>query len=181
MRYLVFTLLLAAPITLVGWVAWRGRVPPAAEAAPAPAAATAARSADATLRALFDVPLSGAVVTGAVALYDATTLSDRIDGAAPQYLERHFRHLAAAEMVTPQGADLTCEVYDMGAAANAGSIADAERSAYGHDVPGFSGARAGPLSLAFRGGRFYVKLTALDARAETMLPAIGRALRDRLR
>jgi len=35
---------------------------------------------------------------------------------------------------------------------------------------------AGPMSLVFRRGRFYVKLTAFDPGGEAALPELGRAL-----
>lgn len=155
-------------------------VPAAAAPAPPAAAPPAAPAADPDLPRLLE-GLPGARLQGAVALYDEKTLSDYIDGAAPLYLARGFRRLAAAELVAAGGGELTADVYDMGTPENAASVFAAEASPRARPVPGFEAAAAGSLSLVFRQGRFHVKLTAFDARGEAALADVGRALAARMR
>jgi len=181
-------ILIGIPIALAGWVVWRGSARPRGEgpqpvaqtpAAPAPAAPV--RSDDETLLALFASAVGPATLHGEVTLYDDQKLFDYIDGAAPLYLQRHFRKLAATEMTTADGGELTCDVYDMRAPENAESIFAAERSSSAQAAPAWPEALLGKRSLVFRRGRYYAKLTAFDDKAEARLPAIGQALRERMR
>jgi hypothetical protein len=177
LRPFVAALLVAVPVVLVGWVAWSGRGPPRQ-----PAASSAGRGgAEASLPGLFQALPPGARLKGPVAFYDERSLFDYIDGAAPLYLQRHFRRLAAAEVAVAGGGEITADVYDMSAPADAASIFAAERSPSGRPVPGLDAAAAGPLSLVFHRGRFYVKLTAFDGRGEAALPEIARALAGGMR
>jgi len=116
-----------------------------------------------------------------VALYDAKGLFDYIDGAAPLFIDRGFRRLGAAEMATPDGGELTCDVYDMGSPDNARAIFTKERSPSAKSVPGWDGAVAGPKSFVFHYGKYYVKLTAFDDKAESRLPELAKALKERMR
>jgi hypothetical protein len=136
---------------------------------------------DAVLKGLLGAPLAGVTVKGAVTLYDSKGLFDYVDGAAPIYIERKFRRLAAAEMTTPDGGELTCDIYDMAAPENAKSIFDKERSPAAKAVDGWPEAIMGPKSLVFRNGRYYVKLTAFDAKAEGLLPEVAKGLRGRMK
>ena len=184
MRWVVVVLLVAVPVALVTWVVANGRRPLPPEVAPGAAAAASqpgGRDEDGALKALLATPLAGATVKGAVTLYDAKGLFDYIDGAAPIYIERKFRRLAAAEMGTPDGGELTCDVYDMAAPENAQSIFDKERSPAAKVVDGWPEAITGPKSLVFRNGRYYVKLTAFDAKAEALLPEVAKGLRTRMK
>lgn len=180
MRYLVFAVLVLVPSTLIGWIAWQGQHAPAT--APAASASAGARSpdADAALVALFKGSPGGAKAKEKVALYDEKGLFDYIDGAAPLYIQRHFRKLAAAEMATPEGSELTCDVYDMAAPDNAQAIFDAEKSPSARAVAGWAKAVSGPMSFVFSNGRYYVKLTAFDKKAEAVLPGLAAALRERM-
>jgi hypothetical protein len=81
------------------------------------------------LRALFEAPPAGVKIKEKVALYDEKGLFDYIDGAAPIFIDRHFRKLAAAELATAEGSDLVCDVYDMATPENAQAIFDKEKSA----------------------------------------------------
>ena len=135
---------------------------------------------DGALLALFEGDLGGARVKEKVALYDQKGLFDYVDGAAPVFIERGYRKLAAGELKSAAGSDLTCDVYDMASAANAAAIFDKERSASFKPVEGWPEAIAGSLSFVFHAGRFYVKLTAFDAKAEATLPTLARALRGRM-
>jgi hypothetical protein len=183
MRWIVAALLVAVPVALVTWVVASGRRPLPPEVAPAPAAAASqpGQDEDAVLKALFAPPLAGATVKGAVTLYDQKGLFDYIDGAAPIFIERKFRRLAAAEMGTPDGGELTCDVYDMAAPENARSIYDKERSPAAKVVDGWPEAITGPKSFVFRHGRYYAKLTAFDAKAEALLPEVAKGLRSRMK
>ena len=192
MRNLLFAVLVALPLVLIGWMVWRGQQG-SEEVRPPPRApgeadvsrdgggpSNAVAGEDAALLALLSGELGGARVDGAAVLYDDRTLFDYIDGAAPIFIERHFRKLAAAEMMTPEGGSLTCDVYDMQTPANATSIFDAERSPAAVAVADWPEAIAGPRAFVFHHDRFYVKLTAFDAGAEALLPALAQALRDRM-
>jgi hypothetical protein len=168
------------PPTLIGILVWHGREAPPAERAPA-AARPAGQEADLALRALFEPAPAGATIKEKVALYDEKGLFDYIDGAAPIFIDRHFRKLAAAEMATPEGSDLVCDVYDMATPENAQSIFDKEKSAQAKAVDGWAEAITGPMSLVFHHARYYAKLTAFDAKAEALLPAVARALKEKMK
>ncbi|MFH0901870.1 MAG: DUF6599 family protein [Pseudomonadota bacterium] len=135
---------------------------------------------ESTLLALFKSSMAGAKVKGQVVLYDEKTLFDYIDGAAPLYLDRRFRILAAAEMDTAEGGEMTCDIYDMTAAEHAQSIFATERSPNAAAIASWPEALTGAKSFVFHKGRFYVKLTAFDSRAENALPEIAQVLRERL-
>jgi hypothetical protein len=179
-RIVVFAVLALLPPTLIGSILWQGR-----KALPAEKLGAAARptgqDADAALRGLFDAQFAGAKLKEKVALYDEKGLFDYIDGAAPIFIERHFRKLGAAELSTPEGSDLVCDVYDMAAPENALSIFDKEKSASAKPVDGFPDAISGPMSFVFHRARYYVKLTAFDAKAEAVLPAVARTLTEKMK
>ena len=180
MRILLLVVLSLIPPTLIGSLVWNGRRVLPAEHAPAQARSSG-QEADATLKSLFETPLPGAKVKEKVALYDEKGLFDYIDGAAPIFIERHFRRLAATEMATPEGSDLVCDVYDMGTSENAQSIFNAEKSANAKVVEGWPEAIAGSMSFVFHNGRFYTKMTAFDAKAEAALPLVARALKEKMK
>jgi hypothetical protein len=182
MRWIVAALLVAVPVALITWVVASGRRPLPPEVAP-PAASQPApgQDEDGVLKALLAPPLAGATPKEKIALYDSKGLFDYIDGAAPIYIERKFRRLAAAEMATPGGGELTCDVYDMAAPENAQSIFDKERSPAAKAVDGWPEAITGPKSFVFRHGRYYTKLTAFDAKGEALLPEVAKVLRARMK
>jgi len=177
-RTLAIVALGVLPIALVGWIFYRGATQPLPELVlvESPPAA----GPDVKLKALFDGDLGGVTRNGELTLYDEKTLFEYINGAAPIFLERHFRRLAAAELKL-QTSELVCDVYDMGEAANATSIFDKERSASAKPVEGWDGAVSGSMSFVFHQGPYYVKLTAFDATAEAALPALARALKGKMK
>jgi len=179
-RTIVFAVLALIPPTLIGSLVWHGHEAPPAEKAPA-ARRSSGQEADAALRALFEPAPAGAKIKEKIALYDDKGLFDYIDGAAPIFIERHFRKLAASEMATPDGSDLVCDIYDMGTPENAQSIFDKEKSTSAKPVEGWPEAIVGPMSLVFHHARYYAKLTAFDAKAEAFLPAVARALKEKMR
>jgi hypothetical protein len=181
-RYVVFAILALVPMSLVGWIVWHGQQTPVVAAASASAGHKShGGGADAALRAFFDGAPGGAKTKDKAALYDEKGLFDYIDGAAPIFIERHFRKLAAAEMATAEGSDLTCDIYDMNAPENAQSIFDKEKSPTAKPVPDWPEAIMGPMSFVFSNGRYYVKLTAFDKKAEAALPELAKALRERMK
>jgi hypothetical protein len=188
LKYVVFAVLVLIPVFLVGWVVREGRsVPPTSPLASAAfAGGTAAPEGpkadpdDAPLLALFEGSPGGAKAKAMPSLYDEKRLFDYIDGAAPLYIDRHFRRLAAAEMATADGADLTCDVYDMREAENAASIFLSEKSGSSKTVDDWPQALVGSMSFVFRKGRYYVKLTAFDKKSEAALPGLALALRERM-
>ena len=168
-----------------GVVILGGRHLPTALAAGASASAVTPGPAqslgDAALRGFFKGALAGAKLKDKVTLYDEKGLFDYIDGGAPLYVKHHFRKLGAAEVVTDSGGELVCDIYDMNAAENATTIFDSEKSAAAKPVTGWPGAAAGPMWFVFHHGCYYVKLTAFDKKAEATLPALARALRDKMK
>lgn len=179
-RIIVFAILALIPPTLIGTLVWQGRKAPVVEHAPA-SARPSGQEADATLRALFEPSPAGAKVKEKVALYDEKGLFDYIDGAAPIFIERHFRKLAAAEMATPEGSDLVCDVYDMATPENAQAIFDKEKSPNAKPAEGWPEAIVGPMSFVFHHARYYIKLTAFDAKAESALPLVARSLKEKMK
>jgi hypothetical protein len=185
-KYAIFVVLVAIPLALIGWVVRQGRqVPPVSPTASASSSAGSGRAVakdpdDKPLLELFEGNPGGAKVKDKVALYDEKGLFDYIDGAAPIYIERKFRKLAAAEMVTGEGSELACDVYDMREAENASSIFLTEKSSASQPVEDWPQAISGRMSFIFRRGRYYVKLTAFDNKSEAALPGIARALRERM-
>lgn len=179
-RIIVFAILALIPPTLIGTLVWQGRKAPVVEHAPA-SARPSGQEADATLRALFEPSPAGAKVKEKVALYDEKGLFDYIDGAAPIFIERHFRKLAAAEMATPEGSDLVCDVYDMATPENAQAIFDKEKSPNAKLADGWPEAIIGPMSFVFHHARYYIKLTAFDAKAEAVLPLVARSLKEKMK
>jgi hypothetical protein len=178
-RIVALAILAMVPPVLIGALVWQGRRSPPAERAAS--ARPPGQDADVALRALFDGPFTGAKLKEKVTLYDAKGLFDYIDGAAPIFIERHFRQLGAAEFSTPEGSDLVCDVYDMATPENALSIFLKEKSSQAKLVEGFPDAISGPLSFVFHQARYYTKLTAFDAKAEATLPAVARALKERMK
>jgi len=178
-RIVVFAVLALIPPTLIGSLLWQGRKAPPTEKVVA--ARPSGQEADAALRALFDAQFPGAKVKDKVALYDEKGLFDYFDGAAPIFIERHFRKLGAAELSTPEGSDLVCDVYDMATLENAQSIFDKEKSPSAKPAEGFPDAISGPMSFVFHHSRYYTKLTAFDAKAEAVLPAVARTLKEKMK
>ena len=182
MRYVVFAILALVPMVLVGWIIGHGyQTPVVASASAKPGHKGHGRGADAALRSFFEGAPGGTKTKDKVGLYDEKGLFDYIDGAAPIFIERHFRKLAAAEMATAEGSDLTCDIYDMNAPENAQSIFEKEKSPTAKTVADWPEAITGPMSFVFSNGRYYVKLTAFDKKAEAALPDLARALRERMK
>jgi hypothetical protein len=177
-RIISFVVLSLLPPILIGLLLWEGRQAPPVEHAAV--VKTTGQDADGALRGLFEPAPAGTKTKEKVALYDEKGLFDYIDGAAPIFIERHFRKLAASELATPEGSDLVCDVYDMVAPENAQSIFDKEKSSQAKPVDGWPEAISGPMSFVFHHARYYAKLTAFDAKAEAMLPAVARALKERM-
>jgi hypothetical protein len=190
MRYLFVAVLVAVPSVLITWIVSRGVYGDVAErcaavkgaAPPSTPAASPAASADPDqrLKAILADALPGFSVNGTVELYDAKGLFDYIDGAAPLYIDRKFRKLAAAEMKLDGGGELTADVYDMSDAEHARSIYEAEATPTAEAVAIGDGGRKSTMAMVFRKGAFYVKLTAFDAKAEAALPALAEALVARM-
>jgi hypothetical protein len=169
------------PPAFIGLMVKQGLRAPAPAAVPAGKPRPSGAEADKTLLALFQDDLGGAKIKDKVGLYDEKGLFDYIDGAAPIFIDRHYRKLAAAEMASAEGNDMVCDIYDMAEPANAESIFNAEKSAQAKPVTDFPDAISGPMSFVFRSGRYYVKLTAFDAKAEAALPGLAKALKGKMK
>jgi hypothetical protein len=185
-RSILFAILVAVPTALVTWVIARGSGVCRVEGPPStakPGAAIVSTDPDVALKALFAPPLGNFTVKDEVPLYDQKGLFDYIDGAAPVFIERNFRKLAPAELkvaTTAGEGELTAEVYDMVAPANAASIYSFERPQTAEAFAAGDEGHRGRLSLVFRKGRYYVKLTAFNAVAEAQLPDLARLLTGRM-
>jgi hypothetical protein len=184
MRHIILALLVALPTALVTWVITRGVYDhPGSRCAECPTPETAAIAAkqdpDAMLRDLFAPPLGEFQINGAMELYDPQGLFDYINGAAPLYIERNFRKLAAAEM-SVAGGELTCDVYDMAARENAAAVFEAESTPTAQPAELGDAGRSGSMALVFRKDRYYVKLTAFDPDAESALPTLANLLLERM-
>jgi hypothetical protein len=180
-RVIIFVVLALIPPVFIGWMVREGRRAPAPAVAAAGKPRPSGADADKSLLALFEGDLGGAKVKDKVGLYDEKGLFDYIDGAAPIFIQRHYRKLAAAEMASADGNDMVCDVYDMAESANAESIFNAEKSATAQPVADFPDAISGPMSFVFRAGRYYVKLTAFDKKAEAALPGLAKALKGKMK
>jgi hypothetical protein len=180
-RIIVFVMLALIPPVFIGWMVREGRRAPAPAVAAAGKPRPSGADADKGLLALFEGDLGGAKVKDKVGLYDEKGLFDYIDGAAPIFIDRHYRKLAAAEMASAGGDDMVCDVYDMAEPANAEAIFNAEKSATATPVADFPDAISGPMSFVFRSGRYYVKLTAFDKKAEAALPGLAKALKGKMK
>jgi hypothetical protein len=178
-RKLIFVILSLLPPVVIGGLIWHGRQPPPVEHAPA-VAKSPAQAAEAKLRTLLEPAPTGTKITEKVTFYDEKTLFDYNDGAAPIFLDRHFLRLGTAEYSTPEGSAMPCAIFDMVAPENAQSIFDKEKSSQAKPVDGWPEAISGPLYLGFHHGRYYAKLTAFDAKGDALLPAVARALKERM-
>lgn len=188
MRNVLIVLLIAVPIALASWVFLRepdtsqnaaATVASPSAGAPEPEAKPATDDEDTTLKALLATPLAGATVDGKVTLYDADGLFDYINGAAPIFIERKFRKLAATDLKFGDG-EATCDIYDMSEPDNAKSIYDKERPQSAKTFEVGEQGHSGSMALVFRQGRYYVKLTAFDPDAEEQLPKLAALLVERM-
>ena len=178
-RNLLFALLAIIPPSLFGALVWHGRAHAPVETV-FPAKKIPKADLDMALLALFKGDIGPAKVKEKATLYDQKGLFDYIDGAAPLFIDRHYRKLGAAELAV-DGSDLVCDVYDMAADENAKGIFETEKSANAKLVEGWPDAISGSMSFVFHHLRYYVKLTAFDAKAEAALPAVARALKERMK
>jgi hypothetical protein len=147
----------------------------AADAAPRAAPARAA------VEAAFARPVGGATLEGgALTWYDSKGLFDYIDGGAPLYIEKGFVRLAAAELRSSSGGEISADCYDMGGTAGALAVYASSRSASAKPAGVGDEGQVSRMGLDFRKGRWYVKLTAFDPKSEAALPAIAKDIAARL-
>lgn len=179
MRWLLLTVLIAIPVSLVAWVGWAKvhDAPPEF----VPPDAPKSEDPEPALRKLFVGDLGGLVVKGEPSVFDEKSLFDAIDGAAPIFIERRFRRSITVELATTSGHEATCDVYDMTDEEHAQSIFRKEKSSQAKTPADWPEALTGPMSLVFHQGRFYVKLIGFDAEAEAALPLVGRALKEKMK
>ena len=158
-------------------------IAPRADSAAKPSTTVAPVDPDVALKALFVAPLGSFTLKEEVPIYDQKGLFDYIDGAAPVFIERNFRRLAPAELKVTSAAgegELTADVYDMTAPVNAAAIYAFEKPQAVEAVTVGDEGHKGKLSLVFRRGPYYVKLTAFNAVAEAQLPELARLLVSRM-
>lgn len=115
-----------------------------------------------TLRlASFTPP--GFKTAGKAELFDATTLSDKIDGKAELYLSSGFQSLACQRFETTKGGGepwLEWFVYDMATPRNAFAVFSLQRRPGAPASPAADLAYAGPNALFIAHGRWYMELIA---------------------
>jgi hypothetical protein len=180
-RTLVFAVLVAALAALVTWIMTRGAVGGRGDAcSTAVAAAAPSSDPDQVLLSLFSGLPDKLSLTGQPRLYDEKGLFEYIDGAAPIFIERHFRKLASAEMKSLDGGELTCDIYDMQSRENAGSIFAVERPRTAQPLGVGDEGHRGRMSTVFRRGRYYAKLTAFNPAGESALAELARVLATKM-
>jgi hypothetical protein len=184
-RQLLFAVLVLVPTALVTWMLARGTGVCRVEGGPvrAPEAAPVEGDPDQALKAIFAAPVGAFTLKEEVPLYDQKGLFDYIDGAAPVFIERSFRKLAPAELKVTSAdgeGEITADVYDMVAPENAASIYGFERPQAAEAAAFGDEGHKGRMSLVFRKGRYYVKLTAFNATAEAQLPELAKLITSRM-
>jgi hypothetical protein len=138
--------------------------------------AAVSRAPRATLGALLPNPKSfGGAPAGEPAYY-STDLYKYIDGGAEAYHKRGFVALVHQEYKTAS-AEITVDIYDMGRAANALAMFQAERSPDCRAVAIGAGGYASEGMLNFTEGRYYVKLLAFSDTGRTAA-VLEKAARD---
>jgi hypothetical protein len=178
----VFVALALVPVAVAAWVLGMGRLAPdrgAAAFVPAATAPTPRVAADPLAAFLGRLPLS-AKTKAPPAYYSRDSLFDYLDGGAPAYLDKGFARLGSVEVLLPDGADFTLDVYDMGAPTNAASLAFSERTPTMKAPADWPEASAAPGVFYFPSSQWYVKLTSLDEKSDAALEPFARALRGHL-
>lgn len=104
-------------------------------------------------------------------IFDATTLSDKINGKAELYLSAGFAQLSSQRFKDPSAGDAWMEVfvYDMGSAQNAFAVFSAQRREDARTLELGQYAYQTPNALFFVHGHFYVEIVASDI-SETIIP-----------
>jgi hypothetical protein len=111
------------------------------------------------------------------ARYDRNTLFDYIDGGAERYLGRGFRALAAARYGNAAGDEVTVDIYDMGAPANAAAVMDDTRVPHPRRLTLGDAAVAHDYGVHCRRGPRYVEVSVprIDPALATAAEAVARA------
>jgi len=127
--------------------------------------------------------------SGAPAHYDRGAVYEKIDGAAPGYLELGFRELMTQAYASRAPDSLGCElfVYDMGSSENAGRIYRKQRgegvedAAVGDSAEAGAGCRFG-ATWFFHDGPYYVTVLNSDEGegAERFSEALARGVAERI-
>jgi hypothetical protein len=129
----------------------------AAEAAPAPIPANVRDR----LAGLLPGLTSSEVKPASERKFYSTDLYEYIDGAADAFLGFNLVAMVHQDY-KEQGADITVDIYDMGAPLNAFGMYAAERSPNYQFLPVGAEGYAGDFMLNFYQGEFYVKLSAFS-------------------
>lgn len=153
----------------------------APSAARGSAGAGPTRPAAAGPAALLPAGALGYSPVGEDRLYSSETLFDLIDGGAEVYRAFNVRRVASRRYGRRGAPDILVDVFDMGSSRDA-------FGAYHHDMrdgrdPGIGDeSEIGGGALAFRKGRFFVSIVALDdtGPAREAMLALGRAIAGRI-
>lgn len=115
----------------------------------------------------------------AASFYKPDNLYQYIDGGADVYLLYDFRQLIHQDFKSGS-AEITADIYDMGASENAFGIYAAERSPRYKFLPiGIEGYSSKGI-LNFVQDHYYVKLSVMGANADTLLGSFARTLSQRI-
>jgi hypothetical protein len=108
-------------------------------------------------------------------IFDAATLSDKINGKAELYLSAGFVRLSSQRFKDPNAGDLWMEVfvYDMGSPQNAFSVFSAQRREDARTLEIGQYAYQTPNALFFVHGHFYVEIVASDISETIISPMIA--------
>ena len=107
-------------------------------------------------------------------MFDAPTLSDKIDGKAELYLSAGFTRLVCQRFKDQRSADFWMEafVYDMGTGQNAFSVFSAQRREDAAPLDLTQNAYRTPNAVFLTHGRYYVEIIASKASKEVPKPVI---------
>lgn len=125
-------------------------------------------------------PVDGWTVSGEVEVFNPDNLFDRINGAAPLFLENNFREMTSMEY--KKGADyITIQAYRHATPEDAFGMYSSERSSDLEFLPVGGEAQGDKTNLYFFAGNMYLKMWSnASGDVSKELQAIGKALAEKI-
>lgn len=125
-------------------------------------------------------PVDGWTVSGEVEVFNPDNLFDRINGAAPLFLENNFREMASMEY--KKGADyITIQAYRHATPEDAFGMYSSERSSDLEFLPVGGEAQGDKTNLYFFAGNMYLKMWSnASGDVSKELQVIGKALAEKI-
>lgn len=125
-------------------------------------------------------PVDGWTVSGEVEVFNPDNLFDRINGAAPLFLENNFREMTSMEY--KKGADyITIQAYRHATPEDAFGMYSSERSSDLEFLPVGGEAQGDKANLYFFAGNMYLKMWSnASGDVSKELQAIGKALAEKI-